>query len=92
MSGEWRDGCEDAGGRPRGMEEYVIFLVFAICTIWSVIWVFVGFSCTRDRGQNVASVGQLRLMDVLHMRSVSEHSSLDHANSTDTAGENMSKK
>lgn len=71
------------GGREGWGCVCVIFWAFAICTIWSVIWVFVGFFLYTRQGTNVASVEQLGLMDVLHMQSVSQHSSLDHANSTE---------
>lgn len=36
-----------------------------------------------QQGTNSASMEQVRMIDVLHMQSVSEHSSLDHANSTE---------
>lgn len=61
------------GGREEG--KICCYLAFVICTIWLVIWVFVGVF-VHATGTNVEIVGQAGLTDVLHMQRVGEHCSL----------------
>lgn len=67
------------GGREEG--KICCFLAFVICTIWSVIWVFVGVF-VHAAGTNVEIVGQVGLFSTCR-ESVNTAAS-DHANSTET--------
>lgn len=74
MLGEARDGCEDAGARPRGGGN-MLLSGFRYLHLLSIIWVFVGVF-VHATVTNVEIVGQVGLTDVLRMQGVGEHCSL----------------
>ena len=72
--GEARDGCEDAGARPRGGGN-MLLSGFRYLHLLSIIWVLVGVF-VHATVTNVEIVGQVGLTDVLRMQGVGEHCSL----------------